>query len=218
MSEKCWNEIGYIGDRSCPDLADYNHCFHCPVFARAGQSLLDREPQPDYLEENSNGIAEAKKDSAADSCGAVVFRISHEWLALPSKVFSGVLDERIVRPVPHKSGRIFKGLATVQGQIVPVVSIRELLGLDPEHMSEAEKGFRVYRRHICVDGSKGHWIFGADEVLGVVHYFQDALMDVPATVAKAPAAMSQGLFDVGERRVSLLSDELFFTALNRSVK
>lgn len=218
MSEKCWNEIGYIGDRSCPDLKTYNHCFHCPVFARAGQSLLDREPQPDYLEENTSGISEIKKDPVKGSLGAVVFRISYEWLALPSTVFSGILDERVVRPVPHKSNRVFKGIATVQGQIVPVVSIRELMGLDPEHMSEKEKGFRVYRRHICVDGPNGRWIFGADEVLGVINYYPDALMDVPATVSKAPAAMSSGLFDFEEKRISLLSDEMFFEALNRSVK
>lgn len=218
MLEECWNQIGYIGDRSCPDLATYSHCFHCPVFARAGQSLFDREPQSDYLEENSRSIAEVKKELAAKTSGAVVFRISKEWLALSSRSFSGILDVREVRSVPHKSGRIFKGLATVQGEIVPVVSMRELLGLDPEHLSAEEKGFRVYRRHVCVDCGTGRWIFGADEVLGVIQYYPEALLEVPTTVAKAPAAMTKGLFDIGDKRVSLLSDEMFFEALNRSVK
>lgn len=207
-----------MGDRSCPELEVHTHCFHCPVFARAGQSLLDREPQQDYLEENSRTIAEVKSQQTAETSGAVVFRISREWLALPSKVFSGILDVRTIRSVPHKSGRIFKGIATVHGQLVPVVSVRELLGLDPEHLSEEEKGFRVFRRHICVDRGAGRWIFGADEVLGVTRYRRDLLLDAPATVAKAPAAMTRGLFDLGEKRVSLLSHEMFFEALNRSVK
>lgn len=218
MIESCWNTIGYAGDRSCSELESWSHCYHCPNFTSAGLSLLDREPPEGYLAENTEAVAIAKEEELAETSGAVVFRISREWLALSSQVFVSVLEKRTVRPVPHRNSRMFRGLTSLQGQIVPVVSVRELLGLEKEYLTEEEKGFRVYSRFICVDRGFGRWIFAVDEVLGVHHYTPDALMDAPATVAKAPAAYTRGLFELDEKRVSLLEDELLFEAFNRIIK
>ncbi|WP_320173823.1 chemotaxis protein CheW [Maridesulfovibrio sp.] len=218
MLESCWNTIGYAGDRSCPELERWSHCYHCPHFTRAGLSLLDREPPEGYLAENTEAVAIAKEEDQIETAGAVVFRISREWLALSSHVFVSVLEERIVRPVPHRNSRMFRGLTSLQGQIIPVVSVRELLGLEEEYLTEEEKGFRVYSRFICVDRGFGRWIFAVDEVFGVHHYSPDALMDAPATVAKAPAAYTRGLFEIDDKRISLLEDELLFEAFNRIIK
>ena len=218
MFESCWNTIGYAGDRSCPELERWSHCYHCPNFTSVGLSLLDREPPDGYLQENTEAVAIAKEEEQSETAGAVVFRISREWLALSSSVFVSVLEKRTVRPVPHRNSRRFRGLTSLQGQIIPVVSVRDLLGLEDEYLTEEEKGFRVYSRLICVDRGFGRWIFAADEVLGVHFYFPDALMDAPATVAKAPAAYTRGLCEVNGKRISLLEDELLFEAFNRIIK
>ncbi|WP_432738653.1 chemotaxis protein CheW [Maridesulfovibrio sp. FT414] len=218
MTASCWNTIGYAGDRSCPELEQWNHCYNCPYFTSAGLSLLDREPPQGYLEENTAAVALAKSEEAAETAGAVVFRIAREWLALPSHVFVSVLERRTVRPVPHRNSRIFRGLTSIQGEIVPVISLRDLLGLEAEHMTEEEKGFRVYSRFICVDRGLGRWIFAADEVMGVQRYFADGLYEAPSTVTKAPAAYTKGLFEAEKKRISLLDETLLFEAFNRSIK
>ncbi|WP_320171459.1 chemotaxis protein CheW [Maridesulfovibrio sp.] len=218
MTASCWNTIGYAGDRTCTELVKWNHCYSCPQFTSAGLSLLDREPPVGYLEENTVAVSMRKEEESVETEGAVVFRIAMEWLALSSHVFVAVLERRSVRPVPHRNSHIFRGLTSIQGQIVPVVSVRDLLGLDPEHLTDEEKGFRVYDRFICVDSGHGRWVFGADEVQGVQRYFADGLLEAPATVSKAPAAYTRGLFDIGDRRISLLDDELLFAAFNRIIK
>ena len=218
MFDSCWNEIGYVGDRSCIELTKWSHCYNCPQFAKSGLSLLHREPPEGYLTENAEALSIVKDEDTAETSGAVVFRISKEWLALSSRVFVSVLELRKIRSVPHRSGKYFKGLSSLQGEIVPVVSVRELLGLEKEYLTEEEKGFRVYSRFICLDRGVGRWIFEADEVLGVHHYLTDALLDAPATVSKAPAAYTKGLFDLDEKRVSLLDEELLFEAFNRIIK
>ena len=38
--DRCWQEIGVWGDRSCPELAAVTHCHNCPVFAAAGRKFL----------------------------------------------------------------------------------------------------------------------------------------------------------------------------------
>ncbi len=218
MIESCWNTIGYVGDRSCPELKEWNHCFNCPQFTSAGLSLLDREPPEGYLEENTVSVSAVKEEEAAATSGAVVFRIAREWLALSSQVFVSVLERRAVRPVPHRNSKSFRGLTSIEGQIVPVVSVRDLLGLDVEHLTDEEKGFRIYSRFICVDRGGGRWVFAVDEVQGVQHYFADGLLDAPATVAKAPAAYTRGLFEIENKRISLLDEELLFEAFNRIIK
>ncbi|CCO23136.1 chemotaxis protein CheW [Maridesulfovibrio hydrothermalis] len=218
MDKSCWNEIGYAGDRSCPELQKWSHCYNCSQFTSAGLSLLHREPPEGYLAENTQAVATVKEEDTTETAGAVVFRISREWLALSSQVFVSVLEKRAVRPVPHRNNKSFRGLTSIQGQIVPVVSVRDLLSLEQEYMSDAEKGFRVFSRFICVDRGFGRWVFAADEVLGVHHYFSDGLLEAPATVAKAPAAYTRGLFEIGDKRISLLEDELLFEAFNRIIK
>lgn len=218
MIESCWNRTGYAGDRSCPELEKWNHCYSCPHFTRVGLSLLDREPPEGYLLENTESVSMVKKEESSETSGAVVFRIAREWLALTSQVFVAVLECGNVRPVPHRNSRAFRGLTSLQGQIVPVISVRDLLGLNPEHLTEEEKGFRIYNRFICVDRGKGRWVFAADEVLGVHHYFADGLLEAPATVAKAPSAYTKGLFKINDKRISLLDEELLFEAFNRIIK
>ncbi|OEU71618.1 MAG: chemotaxis protein CheW [Desulfovibrio sp. S3730MH75] len=218
MLETCWNEIGYAGDRSCHELVTWSHCYNCPRFTRAGLSLLDREPPEGYLTENAEAVSISKEEEVRETTGAVVFRISKEWLALTSHVFVSILEIGKIRPVPHKNDKYLKGLSSIHGQIVPVVSVRELLGLEEEYLTDEEKGFRVYNRFVCVDRGLGRWIFEADEVLGVHHYFVDALLDAPATVSKAPAAYTKGLFELDDKRVSLLDEELLFEVFNRIIK
>lgn len=218
MNESCWNSIGYAGDRSCRELESWNHCYNCPQFIDAGLSLLDREPPDGYLEENTRAVSVVKEEENAETSGAVVFRIAREWLALSSHVFVSVLEKRAVRYVPHRNSKAFRGVTSLEGQIVPVVSVRDLLGLEAEHLTDEEKGFRIYSRFICVDRGAGRWVFAADEVLGVQHYYADGLLEAPATVAKAPAAYTRGLFEVGDKRISLLDEELLFEAFNRAIK
>ncbi|MDM9384291.1 hypothetical protein QUB80_26815 [Chlorogloeopsis sp. ULAP01] len=38
----CWNIIGIMGDRSCPELSNFIHCRNCPIYSAGGHQLLER--------------------------------------------------------------------------------------------------------------------------------------------------------------------------------
>ena len=67
LLNECWNRIGVMGDRSCPELERSVHCRNCPVFVAAGQQLFEREPPAEYLEECTRQLTEEVSEEVADT-------------------------------------------------------------------------------------------------------------------------------------------------------
>ncbi|MFO0851071.1 MAG: chemotaxis protein CheW [Gemmataceae bacterium] len=128
----CWNRIGVHGDRSCPELAEHIHCRNCPVYAAGGQRLYDRSPPADYLAEWTDRIAAPDPPPPGDTLPVVLFRVGPEWLALDVKHTVEVAPARTVRRVPHQTAGLLAGLVNIRGELQLAVSLRHLLGLDPE--------------------------------------------------------------------------------------
>ena len=86
----CWNQIGVMGDQSCPELAAAIHCRNCSVFATAARDFLDRPAPAGYLAEWTRLLDEfdpgADFDAAREGIGVVIFRLGAEWLALRATV------------------------------------------------------------------------------------------------------------------------------------
>src|SRR6185436_17733771 len=77
----CWRAIGVSGDGICPELVTHVHCRNCPVFTRAGRSLLERAAPAGYRDEWTRLLAQVKP-AAASERSVLVFRLAEEWLAV----------------------------------------------------------------------------------------------------------------------------------------
>ena len=149
----------------------------------------------------------------------MVFRIATEYLALPTEVFQEVVDQCVVRTVPHHRGGLLSGLVNIRGELLLCVSLGSLLGLEKlSDVQETEK--RRSRARLLICNRKGDRLaFRTDEVYGVYRYHPGQLRDVPATLAKAPAGVAYilGLLPWNDRTVGCLDDELLFYALNKGL-
>jgi len=190
----CWNRIGVNGDRSCPELPKVTHCRNCPVFATGGNLLFDRPPPAGYADEWADRIARPD----APPAGRTV-----EAAPVP-----------VVRRVPHQRDRVLAGLVNIRGELLPAVSLRDLLGAgdgDPATADPAKRRLLVAER----DGVR--WAFVADEVFDVRHLPEADLGAVPGTV-KAGATFTRGVFRWDDRAVGYLDPDRLFGALKRSFR
>lgn len=178
--------------------------------------LFDREMPEDYLREWTTRVAETRKASEVRTESLVIFRITSEWLALPTEVFQEVVDQCVVRTMPHQRDGILSGLANVRGELLLCVALDVLLGLRKGANAQQQGGSQG-RLLIC--NRKGDRIaFRADEVYGVHRYRQGDLRDVPATVAKAAAgSYVSSILPWADQTVGCLDDELLFYALNKGL-
>jgi chemotaxis-related protein WspD len=211
----CWNRIGLYGDGSCPELRRFVHCRNCPVYSNAALQLLNRPMPPDYRQAWTKHFAVEKKRTAPGNISALVFRISAEWLALPTQALQEVAEPRRVHSLPHRQQGIVLGLANIRGELLLCISLGHLLGLDRLPSRERLRGVQHRLLVVAWDGSR--LAFPVDEVLGTHRFDSQELKAPPATVAKSVPTYTQGILYWRERTVGVLDPNALFSTLNRSL-
>ncbi|MCE5248711.1 chemotaxis protein CheW [bacterium] len=214
-SELCWEETGVYGNKTCTKLDELSHCRACPIYARYGKSLFDREIPPEYLKERTEILSRKKRTEIPGTDSVVVFRISDEWLALRIAYFEEVNNTRPVHSVPFRTNSIFRGLVNINGELIPCVSIETILGIpagDGAHSTE-----NVMKRMAVVEKNGERFVFSVNEVLGVRRITPDDLTKTPATISKSSHGLTGGLFTIDERTVGLLDEDRFFDSLQESI-
>lgn len=211
----CWKQTGIIGgDRTCPELAKFSHCHHCPVYAEAGTRLLDRDLPPDYREEWTRRFAEKKAAAAAARKSVVIFHVGPEWLALPTPVFQEVAGPRVIRSLPHQRSPSVLGLASVRGELLVCLSLARLLGIGAS--GEARRGFPAHSRLLVVGQHGSRFAFPVDGVHGVHRFAPQEVKATPAIVARDASTLTRGLLDWEGRTIGLLDADLLFSLMERS--
>ena len=208
----CWNRIGVWGDRSCPELIKAVHCHNCPVFAAAGRRFLDAPSPEDYLEEWADRLAVPTDQQAADLECVLVFRIGEEWLALSIQVLVEVINPRPVHRVPHCGG-LLAGLVNIRGELQLCVRMDQLLGI--ETAAREKPGLP---RFIVIQREGEQWVFAADEVDQVRRFPTAQLSRAPATLERAAARLTRGVFTDETRSIGYLKDALLFQALRMKLR
>jgi chemotaxis-related protein WspD len=210
----CWRRIGVSGDGSCPELEVHVHCRNCPVFTSAGRGLLER-PAPDgYREERTRLYAQVKPPAASER-SVLVFRLAEEWLAVETALCSEVAEWRAPHRIAHRPAHLLAGMVNIRGELSLCVSLHGVLGLVPDPRSE--------RRRLVVVAREGvTWVFGADEVRGVVRFAEADVENTPMSVAAGVAPLTQRVFrwiapGEPERRVGLIDGDALFGALRGSI-
>jgi chemotaxis-related protein WspD len=211
----CWKEAGVFGDKSCPELAVLAHCRHCRRYTAAGRRLLDREPPEGYREEWTERLAAPKERVETDRISVIIFRLGAEYFALRTVCFQEAAEAALPHGIPLRTGKVFKGIVNVNGELILCMSVAALMEIDPGDAAAADR--RVYPRLAVINREGQRFAFPVDEVMGVRRFPSAALQELPATLAKSVRALTTGIFPWEEKTVGLIAEEQFFAALTRSL-
>lgn len=216
MTNSCWNQIGVWGEQDCPKLTTYIHCHNCPIYASAGRQLLDREAPLEYLNEQTQLLAQNKETQRFDTISLGIFRLQEEWFALPVQLFKEVTEPSIIHTLPHRSNNFFLGLTSIKGEINICISLQELLGLEKTRYAPIFSPI-VYKRMILVEKEGHQWVFGVDEIYGVYKVTRESLQNVPITISKAIGAYTKSVIKWQEKNIAYLDEDLLFYAISKKV-
>ncbi|WP_264320007.1 chemotaxis protein CheW [Zarconia navalis] len=202
--------------------------------------MLEREAPSGYLQEWTNLLAQKdeKIDARSDRSTvlAIVFRLGREWLALRASVFKEVTRPCIVRTLPHRSNEILLGIANIHGEIIPCISLSKFLGIEsPKEAVQVNRETRKidsysknikslisietkqYERTIVLEKESKIWMFQVDEVSQTYRCCQDEIQELTVTTHNLTNSYIKGIFNLKDRKVSYLNDDLLFDALDRKL-
>lgn len=151
-------------------------------------NLLDRPVTAEALAENARDAALPRPDRREDLVTLLAVRVGLEWLVLPASHVIHVGPAVHVHRVPHRSRGGFRGLANVDGRIVPVVDLARLLGIDP-----AEDNDPSAARVVLFGDADSPWACMVDRAPGMVSVPQGAAESPPITVSEAPDSVTSAL-------------------------
>lgn len=207
----CWNRIGVYGDHSCPDLSRFVHCRNCPVYSNAALQLLERPLPPEYRQHWTEWFAIEKKVREAPALSAVIFRVGHEWLALPTRALLEVAERRAIHSLPHRRGLVL-GLANVRGELLVCVSLAHLLGLPRTGSAQKSRSGEGRLLVACWDGNRLG--FPVDQVQGPQRFYPEELKPLPTPVARPNPTFTHAIAQWQEHTVGVLDPDQLFATLN----
>jgi len=169
----------------------------------------------EYRRERTLHYAEVKKLVQPAKTSVVVFRLSTEWLALPTVAFQEVAEHRFVHTLPHRRRSVVLGLVNVRGELLICVSLARLLGLESE--KPRERSGVAYDRLLVTHWEGKRLVFPVDEVHGIQRVRQDEMKEPPTTISKSALTHTRGIFPWRDRSVGFLNGDSLFGALNQSL-
>lgn len=160
-------------------------------------NLLDRPVSDEALAEHARDAARPREERREDSTILLAVRIGAEWFALPAEKVLHVGHAVPVHRVPHRSRPGFRGLANVDGRIVPVVDLGRLLGIDA-----ATGGDAGLARVVLFGDADAPWACMVDAAPGMAAVSDREDEAPPVTVSEAPDSITVGLVQTEWGRAS----------------
>ncbi len=210
----CFRVIGVWGDRSCRLLPEHVHCRNCPTYSDIGRGLLKRAAPQNYVEEWHERLAQSTLVEHTEQLQSVtIFRLGTEWLALPTANVREVSDPMPVRRLPHRRDPCFRGLTNIQGEILPCVDLKRLMGVKTAAVGKSEASTTIWNRMIVLENEGDAWAFVVDELEGIRRVPEQGLRRPPVTVEIGQPGFTEWVFsgthgDVGLLEVPLLLHRL----------
>lgn len=181
----------------------------------SANKLLDRPSDDAYINEWTALLQKEKSREEGESENSIViFRLGNEWLAISTKFFTEIAENRKIHSIPHRSGTILLGVVNLRGQLKLCISLHGLLEI--EQQPQTENGHST-ERMVSIQKEGERWIFPVDDVYGISRFDLNYLENVPVTVAKSTANYLKGVIKWEGKRVGYLDEELLFYSLKRSV-
>lgn len=179
--------------------------------------LLERVQPPDYVDEWTEILSHKKEVGLSSKpISVIIFRLSSEWLALPTSLFKEIKVQESIHGVPWKKTDIIQGLVNVRGRLRVCIRLQGVLGIETKDLQEQKKS-TIYRRLAVLEEGRDVWVFSADEVYGIYHVPGEMMEKVPVTVSKSIANYLKGIFRWGDVRVGFLAPDRLFETFSRSI-
>lgn len=222
--DDCWNKIGVWGHvrPRCPELEKIIHCANCKIYSAAARQLLDRDISPEYMRDGAAALAQRKTNTKKHgTTSIVIFRVGEEWLGLPTHLFQEVVQFRSVHSIPHRHGKILRGLVNIRGELQLCVSLGQLLDIKKSEIQGVNISKGIYERMIVVAQEGVRYVFPVSEVRGIRRYSDKDLLTPPATATNGTKDYLSGLVSWKEgdeeRHIGCLDEALLFPALERGI-
>lgn len=203
----CWNKVGIRAGSKCEQLLEYLHCRNCPSYSEAARDIMRRPVSMQYRKEWATHFALADEDSRPANESAIVFRIGHEWLALPTHMFVTVAEATSAHRLPHRNDRGLLGVVNVGGKLYPCIALSELMSIDAVQ-PYVQSGRHAYPRLIVVRPGRQAVAFPVHDVHGIVRYRSDEVLASPSTGARNLSHYLAGVLGVGDKQAGFLDAEL----------
>jgi chemotaxis-related protein WspD len=221
QADHCWTQIGVSGDRSCEALATTTHCHNCEVYTTAGRDLLERDVPLDYLREWTAAFAQplaiqsaphtSPLGQAVEPFSALIFRLSHEYFALPVSALQEVTPPMPIHSLPHRRSPALLGLVNIRGRILLCASLNQLLGLNHRSSDSA------LQKMLVVGHGDRTWVLLVDEVQRIYRFQGSELKAPPVVVSHAGDTYTQGVIDWHDEKINYLDVELLLHSLDRKL-
>ncbi|MCF6336383.1 MAG: chemotaxis protein CheW [Gammaproteobacteria bacterium] len=215
----CWNTIGVwsCARKKCDKLTEYIHCRNCPVFLEVGHSVFEKVAPSGYLSQWRKEISAKKNVDNPRNNSVLVFRVGHEWFALPSVILGEIANERIIHRIPRNMNRFISGIVNINGEIKVCYSLSELLGLSSVNGENKKEDNYNPRRLIVINLDEKDYVFLVDEVKGLYLYGDSDLLSVPSTLDATNALLLLGSINQSNHQVAIFNLSKFQEKLEGAV-
>jgi len=218
--DDCWNQIGVWGNKKsrCPKLADVIHCRNCDVYSAAGRIMLERRLPEEYESQWAKIYSESKKEKIVGTESVTIFRLGHEWLALPTSIIEEVTNISGIHSLPHQRTTVVRGLMNLRGQMSICVSLGQLMEIEKhENITSCDARNRTYERMIAVNHNNSSFVFLVSEVKGIYRYQKTELKEPPSTLSNSKGTFTKGILLWENHDVACLDAELLFYTLAKKL-
>jgi len=215
----CWNTIGVWSRsrRKCEKLEEYVHCRNCPVFLKGGHSVFERVAPPGYLSQWRKEISEKEVFDSSRNNSVLIFRVGHEWFALPAAVLDEIATERTVHRIPRNMNYFISGIVNINGEIKICYSLSELLGLSNVVNATNKEDKHKPKRLVVIGLDEKDYVFLVDEVKGLYLYGDSDLLPVPSTLNDINASLLLGTINKFNHQIAIFNISKFQDKLEEAV-
>lgn len=137
-----------------------------------GAEVLTPERRMEVLQARARLLAESRNEEERETVSVLVFRVGGERYAVPIESVDHVLEARGLCPLPGAPRHVL-GAVLSRMRVVPVLDLRQLLGLEGGGMSDLT-------RVVVVGASEEFFGLAAEEVEGRVELVRAELSIPPA--------------------------------------
>ncbi len=123
-----------------------------------GAQVLSAERRREVLAERARALAESRHEERRETLSVLAFRVGGERYAVPIDAVDHVLESRGLCPLPG-APRYVLGALVSRSRVVPVLDLRQVLGLEGGGMSDLT-------RVVVVEAAEEYFGLAAEEVDG----------------------------------------------------
>lgn len=202
--KKEWNFRDSLQDRS-QQLKKANH-------------LFERSPDEEYIKEWTESLRRpSPSEDEQRALSVLIFRLGQEWLAWPTIFLKEVTQRKSFHRIPHRSGKILRGIVNLNGGLQLYVALNELLDIEMPIRPLSNYFHYQLDRMVAISKEGELWVFPVDEIDGIYNWNILAIKNAPINISKSSINYIKGVMKMDTKKVGLLDEELIFCSLKRSL-